>query len=152
MLGQKCWNHKAELISQLEGNSLDGSVSRIVDFKPAFAIAQAPVLRACQYASPIESVRKIVLSIAAVEDLFVFAFGERPEANQLMPMLARLFITTPVPAPLMFGRWLAHFVQVPLQMRSEWFGDAEMAPLEHYFQFNQWIEEMVGQFPDDEFG
>ncbi|KAH0802002.1 uncharacterized protein GO595_005083 [Histomonas meleagridis] len=148
ILDQKFLNQKANLLQKLEGNELDPSVAKIVQNKSMFNPAQTPILRACLYENPIESVRQIVLSLCAVEDLFVFEYGTQPEANQLMPLLANLFILTPIPSPLMFGKWLAHFLQNLQQMKPEWFSDEELRPLEHYFQFNAWMEDMLQSFDE----
>jgi hypothetical protein len=72
-----------------------------------------------------------------------------------MPLLANLFILSPMPTPLSFGKWLSHFFQPLLQARPEWFDDEAMRPLEHYFQFNSWMAGMLpsiaGSSSDDSF-
>jgi hypothetical protein len=135
---------KSGLLANLQRTGVDSSVERIIrDPKATFATAQDAVLRACLFENPIESARQIVLSLFVVEDLFVCEFGAPPEANQLMPLLANLFILSPMPTPLSFGKWLRHFFQPLLQARPEWFDEEAMRPLEHYFQFNSWMAGML---------
>lgn len=136
-------NQKNHFLATLEQNGLDEKVAKIVKYKDILAAAQTTVLRACLFENPLESAKLIVLSLFVVEDLFIFEFGEPPEANQLMPLLANLFISSPIPNPLSFGEWLAHFLQKLMQSRPEWFSDESMMPLEHYFQFNVWIQDML---------
>jgi hypothetical protein len=136
--------HKSGLIANLQRTGVDSSVERIIkDAKATFATAQEAVLRACLIENPLESARQIVLSLFVVEDLFVCEFGAPPEANQLMPLLANLFILSPMPTPLSFGKWLSHFFQPLLQAKPEWFDEEAMRPLEHYFQFNSWMASML---------
>ena len=140
---QKFINQKQHFLANLEQNGLDEKVAKIVKCKDILAAAQTAVLRACLFENPLESAKLIVLSLSVVEDLFIFEFGEPPEANQLMPLLANLFISTPIPNPLSFGEWLAHFLQKLMQSKPEWFSDDSMVPMEHYFQFNAWIQDML---------
>ena len=140
---QKFINQKNHFLANLEQNGLDEKVAKIVKCKDILAAAQTAVLRACLFENPLESAKLIVLSLSVVEDLFIFEFGEPPEANQLMPLLANLFISTPIPNPLSFGEWLAHFLQKLMQSKPEWFSDDSMVPMEHYFQFNAWIQDML---------
>lgn len=143
VLDQNFINLKNHFLAMLEQNGLDEKVAKIVKHKDIMMAAQHTVLRACLYENPVESAKLIVLSLFVVEDLFIFEFGEPPEANQLMPLLANLFVISPVPNPLSFGEWLAHFLQKLMQTRPEWFSDESMMPLEHYFQFNVWIQDML---------
>ncbi|OHT02616.1 hypothetical protein TRFO_07031 [Tritrichomonas foetus] len=143
---QKFLIQKLKFLESLEENGLDDSVAKIVKCKDILAAAQTAVLRACLFENPLESAKQIVLGLFVVEDLFIFEFGAPPEANQLMPLLANLFISSPVPNPLSFGEWLAHFLQKLMETRPEWFSDEEMRPLEHYFQFNLWMKDMLLSF------
>jgi hypothetical protein len=130
---------KMKLLASLERTGIDSNVERIIKSKEIFSHAQQAVLRACLFENPVESATQIVLSLFVVEDLFVAQFGCPPEANQLMPLLANLFILSPMPTPLSFGRWLSHFFQPLMQAKPEWFDDESLRPLEHYFQFNEWM-------------
>lgn len=141
-LDQRFLNQKNKFIYNLE-KDVDSYVSKIISKKEVLEPAQTPILRACLFENPVESVKQIVLGLSAVEDLFVFEYGTQPEANQLMPLLANLFILSPVPSPLLFGKWIYHFYHLLQQNKPEWFNDEELLPLEHYFQFNLWIENML---------
>jgi hypothetical protein len=143
MIDQLFLSKKMTLLAGLEKAGLDPSVERMIRSKEVFANAQHAVLRACLLENPVESATQIVLSLFVLEDLFVFQCGEPPEANQLMPLLANLFILSPTPTPLSFGKWLSHFLQPLLTAKPEWFSDDSLRPLEHYFQFNAWIEDML---------
>ena len=140
---QKFLSLKPKILKNLEQNGLDECVQKITSAKTILDIAQMAVMRACLFENPIESARQIVLSLFVVEDLFVFEFGVQPEANQLMPLLANLFIETPIPTPLCFGRWMSHFLQSAIRLKPDWFLDNEFRSLEHYFQFNAWVADML---------
>jgi hypothetical protein len=134
---------KMKLLANLEQTGIDESVEQIIRSKTIFAHAQTAVLRACLFENPVESASQIVLSLFVVEDLFVCQFGCPPEANQLMPLLANLFILSPMPTPLSFGKWLNHYFQPLMQSKPEWFMDESLRSLEHYFQFNEWMTNML---------
>ena len=140
---QKFLSMKPQILQNLEEKGLDPCVEKLVSAKNIFDIAQMAVMRACLFENPIESARQIVHSLFVIDDLFVFEFGVQPEANQLMPLLANLFISTPIPSPLCFGRWMNQFLQPAIRKKPDWFLDQELRPLEHYFQFNAWIEDML---------
>ena len=143
LMDQKFLTMKFQILEHLEKNGLDECVTKLISSNNIFNTAQMAVMRACLFESPIESARQIVLSLYVIEDLFVFEFGAQPEANQLMPLLANLFISTPIPSPLCFGRWMSHFLQPAIKLKPDWFFDEELRPLEHYFQFNAWVEDML---------
>jgi hypothetical protein len=134
---------KMKLLEALEKTGMDASVERIIRSNNIFSHAQDAALRACLLENPVESAKQIVQSVSVVEDLFIALFGCPPEANQFMPLLAHLFILSPMPTPLTFGRWLSHFFQPLMQERPEWFADDTLRPLEHYFQFNEWMLKML---------
>lgn len=134
---------KHRILENLEKNGLDECVTKLISSKKILDTAQMAVMRACLFENPIESAKQIVLSLFVVEDLFVFEFGVQPEANQLLPLLANLFISTPIPFPLCFCRWMSHFLQPAIKLKPDWFLDEEFRPLEHYFQFNAWVEDML---------
>lgn len=143
LIEQKFIFQKAKFLANLDSNGVDESVAKILNCKDILGLAQRPVLLACRFENPLESAKQIVHSLAVVEDLFVFEFGAMPEANQLMPLLANLFISSPMPNPLIFGEWLSHFLQNLMQSRPKWFFDDSMMPIEHYFQFNEWMKDMI---------
>ena len=143
---QKFLIQKFKFLESLEENGIDESVEKIVSCKDILAAAQTAVLRACVFENPLESAKQIVLGLFVVEDLFTFEFGAPPEANQLMPLLANLFILSPIPNPFSFGEWLAHFLQKLMELKPEWFSDDSMRSMEHYFQFNLWMKDMLLSF------
>ena len=142
-IDQKFLNNKMKVLSLLEQNGLDENVKKILNCKDTFNAAQTSILRSCLFENPIESAKQIVLSLNTVENIFLFVFGVRPEANQLMPLLANLFIISPVPTPLSFAQWLKHFLKILMEKKQEWFSDESMRPLEHYFTFGSWMKELL---------
>lgn len=147
-IDQKFLNNKMTVLSRLEQNGLDENVKKILSCKEIFDAAQTTILHSCLLEIPIESAKQIVLSLNTVEDIFLFVFGVRPEANQLMPLIANLFIISPVPMPLSFAQWLKHFLKILMEKRPEWFSDESMRPLEHYFTFGTWMNEFLLTIPD----
>jgi hypothetical protein len=141
---------KTRLLASLESTGIDPCVERIIKSKEIFSNAQTAALRACLFENPIESAAQLVLSLFVVEDLFVCEFGCPPEANQLMPLLANLFILSPIPTPLSFGRWLSQFFQPLMEAKKEWFSDESLRPLEHYFRFNEWMVDMLDTMSQSE--
>ena len=133
------------VIVQQVKNGFDDKVAYLLENDAILANALSTVLRACLIENPIESSREIVLALETVEELFKFQFGEPPEANQLMPLLAHLFLKSSLPAPLSFGRWLHHFMQPVLDAHSDWFSDIALNSIEHYFQFNTWMEDLLSK-------
>ena len=95
------------------------------------------------FENPLPSALEIVKALRTVEDLFTFQYGEPPEANQLMPLLAHLFMKSSFPNPISFSKWLSHFLQPILEKKQEWFKEDDLNSLEHYFQFNAWMEDMM---------
>ncbi|OHT00643.1 hypothetical protein TRFO_32670 [Tritrichomonas foetus] len=142
-IDQKFLRQKMKVLSKLEETGIDDKVKKILNFKEIFTAAQTVVLQSCLLENQLESANQIVMSLNVVEDIFVFVFGVQPEANQLMPLLANLFILSPVPTPLSSGQWMKHFLKEVMEKRPKWFSDESMRPLEHYFRFNSWIIDIL---------
>lgn len=137
---------KMDLLTDIQKNSMDPCSAKLISSPNTIASALHAVLRACLYENPIESAKEIVLSLSTIEGLFSFEFNAPPEANQLMPLLANLFIMSPVPNPITFGKWICHYFEPFLEGKPEWFYDTNFRSLEHYFQFNNWMGEMIVNF------
>jgi len=143
MIDDRFLQKKSMLLESIEKGGVDKNTSMIIHSDKVLHPAQTSILRAYLFANPIESAKQVSLGLATVEDLYVFLYGEPPEANQLLPLIAHLFVQTPIPAPLSFGKWMKHFLHEISSMKPEWFSDGEIARLEHFFKFNQWVESLI---------
>lgn len=143
VLDQKFAERKENELKNIEKNGYDEKVAKLLKSDRILTPALNAVLSSHLYENPIESSLQIVLAVSTVEDLFTFQYNEPPEGNQLMPLMANLFITSPAPSPLTFSKWLAHFVQPVIKAKPDWFSGDDFHSLEHFFQFNAWMEDVI---------
>lgn len=144
-LDEKFMLRKQSMLEQFQKNGYDEKVAFLLKSDRILVPALNAVLSSHLYENPVESSKQIVLAVSTVEDLFSFQYNEPPEGNQLMPLLANLFMTSPAPNPLTFSKWLAHFVQPVVKTKPEWFKQDDLHALEHFFQFNAWMEDMLNE-------
>ena len=144
-LDQKFLTGREQMLAHFEEEGYDEKVAFLLKDSDVLIPAASTVLQACVVENPIESSCLIVSALKTVEDLFTFQFGEPPEANQLMPLLANLFLRSSIPNPISFGMWIQHFMQTLLSQHSDWFKSDSLNSIEHYFQFNMWMQDFLPQ-------
>lgn len=134
---------KDDMLADFDKNGFEEKSAVLLKSTDILKYALNSVMRAFLFESPISSAIELVKALSTAEDLFSFQYGEPPEATQLMPLLAHLFMTGSLPNQLSFGKWLSHFLQPLLEKKPDWFKDEDLNALEHYFQFNAWMEGMM---------
>ena len=149
-LDEKFLAQKESMLADFDKNGFEEKSAVLLKSPNILKHALNSVMRGFLFESPISSAIEIAKALSTAEDLFMFQYGEPPEANQLMPLLAHLFMTNSLPSQLAFGRWLAHFLQPLLEKKQDWFKDEDLNALEHYFQFNAWMEDMMPGAHHDE--
>ena len=133
------FQYKVELINRIQSKGVDENTKKIIEDPTIFEPAAAKLQLASTLDSPSDCAKLISEGLETAENLFTFVNGVQPEANQLMPLLATLFVLTEMKSPLSFGKWLAAHFKPVIQLRPDWFIDDEGARIEHFFQLNEWI-------------
>ena len=131
--------HKKDLIQKIQSSGVDERTKKILSDPKIFQAAASKLQIASTIDSPSDCTKLISEGLATAENLYTFVNGAVPEANQLMPILATLFVLTEMKSPISFGKWLAAHFKPLIEKRPDWFRDDEGARLEHFFQLNEWI-------------
>lgn len=136
---------KAEVLEKIKTRGVDAQTMKVIQDISVLEPAASKLLAATKIDSPCDCMILIEEALKNAEELFSFANGVVPEANQLMPILATLFVVAPMEAPFSFSHWLKSHLGSVCELRPAWFKNDDGARMEHFFQLGDWIQRILDE-------
>lgn len=142
---RKLISRKKEILEKIKTRGVDSQTMKVINDTSALEPVANRLVAASKIDSPCDCTILIEEALGNAENLFLFANGVVPEANQLMPTLATLFVVAQMESPFSFCNWLNNHLSSVCELRPDWFKNGDGARMEHFFKLGEWIQELLDE-------